>query len=286
MVPTLYATLDADSCGHTNARHIPTDLPILLPASSWARKGLAPVVLPGHQGRRAADGGGFVAMRKWGGVYPYTPLQYLAWLFSFAPDWAAMFDYCCEPAIAADAAAVRDRQERTTDMAALFWREHRDVPWAWVPTVQGWHPADYVRHARALRPLVLAMRAHYAATGRADAFRVGIGTLCQRKDMHEARAIVRAVARELPGVRLHLWGVKLDLVSSHEALPAAVASMDTAAWNGRFGTDLERHRREQRARGMTQREYGYRVLLPAYAAKFGAVVRRPKQLPLALEMVA
>src|SRR5579864_3274516 len=44
----------------------------------------------------------------------------------------------------------------------------------------------------------------------------------------------------LPGFPLHLWGVKLTLLQHSKSLPASVVSIDSAAWNGRFGTGIDR----------------------------------------------
>lgn len=255
------------------------DVPVLLPASSFARKGLKNPNLPPHISEAAADCGGFVATLKWGD-YRYTPAEYVGWLETWAPSWAATFDYCCEPEIAANAAAIRERQEKTTAMAWHFWREYRDAPWAWVPTLQGWHAEDYVRHARELRPLVEEMHREYGwAPG---LHRVGIGTLCRRASPLMVRRVVQAVERELPGVPLHLWGVKLTLLQSQVALPESVVSIDSAAWNGLFAGNRKAIKETRIGLGMSQREYSYLVKLPEYAQKVVAAQQGDKQGELAL----
>ncbi|NHM26934.1 hypothetical protein G7K71_08050 [Desulfofundulus sp. TPOSR] len=137
---TFYATADSDSI----RSYIPP-VPVMLPASSWARKGMKPPRLPDHISEKAADCGGFVATKLWGD-YRYTPDQYVEWLSSWNPQWAATMDYCCEDEITTgQSGLVRYRQQRTTDMAWHFWQHYRDVPWAWVPTVQGWNVDDYLQ---------------------------------------------------------------------------------------------------------------------------------------------
>jgi len=122
------------------------DVPILLPASSYARNGLKPPRLPVHLTQRAADSGGFVATFRWGD-YLYSPHEYTAWLHTWNPQWAATMDYCCENEITSGKPGlVRERQQKTTDMAYLFWRQFHDCPWAWVPTIQGWEIEDYRKH--------------------------------------------------------------------------------------------------------------------------------------------
>src|SRR3954463_9031865 len=137
-----YATIDADS-----VRSYMPPVPVLLPASSWARKHLSRPNLPAQITETAADSGGYVATKVWGD-YRYSPAQYVGWLATWSPGWAATMDYCCEDEITAgQPGLVRERQRRTTVKAQYFWHWHRRVPWAWVPTIQGWQVDDYVAHA-------------------------------------------------------------------------------------------------------------------------------------------
>ncbi len=246
-------------------------VPVMLPASSWARFGLRAPRLAKHITERAADSGGFVATFRWGD-YRYTPAEYVKWLNTFGPSWAAIMDYCCEPETAGNEGIIRQRQWRTTEMAWRFWREYRDVAWVWVPTVQGWDIDDYRRHARELRFLVLEMAAHY---GTGSAYRVGIGTLCRRASAGMVQRVVYAVADELPGVPLHLWGVKLSVLRAPVVLPNVV-SVDSAAWNGLFGSNICRWR----ASGLTEREWCYKVALAEYLSKVRSALDSPKQLAL------
>lgn len=265
-----YATIDSDS-----VRPYMPDVPVLLPASSWARKKLAAPRLPAHVTERAADSGGFVATFRWGD-YRYTPAQYVGWLRTFGPRWAATMDYCCEDEITGGVpGVVRERQRKTTEMARHFWGTYRRAgSWCWVPTVQGWRVDDYVRHAGELRPLVEEMADYY---GPGSDFRVGVGTLCRRASAAMVREVAHAVAQELPGVPLHLWGIKLTALKERIALPPQVVSVDSAAWNGGIGGQaLE----ERRASGLTQRRYAYTVALPAYLAKVEAALDEPKQRTL------
>jgi len=288
---TFYATLDADSV-RASLPAVPVLLPavpVLLPATAWARRGFRPVRLPTHVVDVAVDSGGFVATFRHGGDYRYIPAAYVAWLRTItpAPAWAATMDYCCEPEIAGRPGVVRERQERTTEMAWRFWRDYQAAPWCWVPTVQGWAVADDARHGADLRPLVEEMRAHY---GPDSAWRVGVGTLCRRASALDIHDVVRAVAAVLPGVPLHLWGVKLTAISARVGLPAAVASVDSAAWSWvGDGSTSHRGRRvrdsdEWRRSGLARAEWRTRVALPRYLTKVEAGLARPKQLPLEWEV--
>lgn len=264
-----YATIARD----TVRPYMPTNIRILLPASSFYDNGkLYRPVLPDAQfPDRAADCGGFVATRIWGD-YRYSPQQYVDWLHTWSPSWAATMDYCCEDEITTGRAGmVRERQRRTTDMAHLFWNAYRGEDWIWVPTIQGWHVDEYRWHAQQMKPLIERMRAYYGPQ-----FRVGIGTLCRRASTLQIHQVVNAVCSELPGLGIHLWGVKQGAVKSNIGLPTSVVSVDSAAWNGLYGKDIEKYR----ASGMREAEYAYQINLPKYIARFEAACKEPKQLPL------
>jgi len=53
---------------------------------------------------------------------------------------------------------VRERQDRTTELASFLWEQYADAAWAWVPMIQGWRADDYTSHAEELAPLVMEMR--------------------------------------------------------------------------------------------------------------------------------
>lgn len=273
-----YATV---SNGKTHSKAMPLcvdgqEVAYLLPASSWARDGLRkPVLTPGIT-NTAADCGGYVATLIWGD-YRYSPQQYVDWLEKFGPRWAATMDYCCENEITSGkVGVVGERQQRTTDMAHLFWQDYRDAPWAWVPTVHWWTVSDYVRHAQELRPLICEMKAYY---GDQRAFRVGIGTLCKRASVAMVYEVVNAVAHELPDIGLHLWGVKLTALKSKLALPGVV-SVDSAAWDLGGTAAGPAAWVEAKRLGMTQRQYTFQVMLPDYLRRVRAAVSQPKNILL------
>ncbi len=281
---TFYATIGVDELKpYCMTPELMQDVAVLLPASSYARTGLdKPPTLPAYVKHRAADCGGFVATFRWGGKYPYTPEQYVRWLDMWSPDWAATMDFCCEDEITnGKPGVVRERQQKTTDMAWLFWRDYRDRAWAWVPTIQGWHVEDYRHHAREMRPLIVEMQAYYGAKSQ---FRVGIGTLCRRASIEMIRSIASAVAGELGEVPLHLWGIKLNTVQSRIALPEQVVSLDSAAFwfshEGGWKVAREEMQSWSRERGLTHRHYLYQVALPRYQAKLARALSMPKQATL------
>ena len=154
-------------------------------------------------------------------------------------------------------------------MAYHFWENYKSMPWVWVPTVQGWTVADYERHATEMRPLIREMQSQYGNS----AFRVGIGTLCHRASSEMIQDVVLAVSAILPGVPLHLWGVKLGLAQSAIAVPEQVISVDSGAWNGMWGHG----RNLWKGTGMSQRQWCFAVALPAYEAKVQAALSGTKQ---------
>lgn len=270
-----YATVDCDSI-----RDYMPDVPIMLPASSWSRRNMPPVRLPSHIRDVAADCGGYVATKVWGD-YRYTPERYVEWLWSFKPRWAATMDYCCEDEIVAgQPGLVRERQHRTTEMAWHFWETYREVPWVWVPTIQGWTVPNYRAHAREMWWLIGRMAEHY---GPRSEFRVGIGTLCRRADSATIREVVHVIADELPGIPLHLWGVKLGFLKAPVRLHEQVTSVDSAAWNNLFASNRpDGGRNRAQASSLSQREWCYRIALPEYLTKVTAALEGTKQVAMAI----
>ena len=74
----------------------------------------------------------------------------------------------------------------------------------------------------------------------------------------------------LPGIPLHLFGAKLEVMKGWGNRPRTVISCDSAAWNGRFGANIDRFNAERNRRGMSQRQFALRVMLPRYAARVEA----------------
>jgi hypothetical protein len=234
--------------------------------------------------------------------------------------WAALPDLPVERELARTHENVRERQELTLRWAAELWGDGYDdgsegfelrlaQPWSWVATVQGRTIDDYVWMAEELAVFVGSqeMEADWLATATPDELedatqltgispetagrwgahvtkhrRIGIGSLCRRTNMTEVVEIVKAVSEILPDQRFHLWGVKLGALDAlkRAGLLDRIASLDSAAWNNRFGRDIER----QRSSGMDQRSYAWNVAWPAYKAKLDLTLNAlpaTRQLPLA-----
>lgn len=261
--------LRQDSKGRCSLR-----TPRFLPASPW----------------KGADCGGFTAAMRWGGHYRFTPIQYLKWLSDWHPQWASTFDLPClsETGGYPGAAVVEERQRWTTAMAWHFWELHRNTPFCWVPTIQGYTIEEYEHHARALTDLIRQMQAYYSDPGWGDdeeeeewsvgnAFRVGIGSLCGRASPSFILEVIPRIRAIIGGdIALHLWGVKLKTLQSGTFFPGVI-SCDSGAWNGLFGREHEK----RRASGLTVVEYSWQVKHPAYLQKIAQAQRRPQQRGLA-----
>jgi hypothetical protein len=264
-----YATFDVDSL----ASYIPAGTAVLLPASSWSRKNLAKPRIPAHITDLGADCGGFVASRIWG-EYRYTLDQYVTWLRSWSPNWAATMDYCCEEELYQ---VTKDRQKKTTDNAWAAWKEYKDAPWAWCPTIQGFDTNEYARHVKELLPLILEMKEHYKNN---SAWRVGIGTLCRRNNVVDVQEVINSVLEVLPqDIKIHLWGIKLDALRSI-TLGDRPFSTDSAVHHQAMYAKNE-IKSLAAAAGMSMREYKIKVNLPSYITKVNAAVAESKMVTAA-----
>lgn len=169
--------------------------------------------------------------------------------------WAAM-DFCCEQKIARNRAEIEHRMrltietyEETLASVASYWQEG----WDWLtdlprpmPTLQGRVPADYIWSARALvdvwarRPLteteeIAALETDGSGYGHEILPRlVGVGSVCGRDiEGHDGvLPVLDALHRELPPyVKLHLFGVKGDVLKFLHLYPGRVESIDSMAWD-------------------------------------------------------
>lgn len=126
-------------------------------------------------------------------------------------DWL-----CTPPALARTGSTVAEHQALTL----ASWRDlaELDATLPWVPTLQGWTPDDYLRHADA-----------YTAAGcdLAAAPMVGVGSIALRQHTPAAAAIVTGLARAGLG-NLHAYGAKQVGLASWGW---AVASADSMAWS-------------------------------------------------------
>lgn len=228
--------------------------PLMVPASTCYRSGrLRARPTPHGTPLLFCDSGGYVFAKKYS-RYPFNRADYVGWLRAMKPTYAALLDYPCEASIAPDHRAVRDRQRRTLEHAEHLMRIQ--APWSWVPVVQGQKVEDYVIMAR--RYVQIGMQQEY----------MGIGSLCARQSASEIVDIVRAVQAELPGTYFHVFGVKLGFFKTQAITDLRCISSDTAAWNGRFGSDIALFNQVQKQKGWSQDQTEVGWALPRYRRRF------------------
>lgn len=135
-------------------------------------------------------------------------------------------DWMCEPHILAKTGAtVEEHQRRTVDSFLELRRLAPKVPW--VPTLQGFTAAEYLRCAEMYDAAGVALE---------DQRLVGLGSVCRRSNTTEIEQVIDAVRAGLPTrIRLHGYGVK-----SRGTLRACykLASFDSMAWS-REARELE-----------------------------------------------
>jgi len=128
-------------------------------------------------------------------------------------EWAAPQDWMCEPMMLAKTGlTVRQHQERTVanflELRALAPR----LPF--IPVLQGWELADYLRCVEMYDCAGVDLRAESL---------VGLGSVCRRQSTDEIRETLSGL-----GLRLHGFGVKtagLALYAEH------LSSADSMAWS-------------------------------------------------------
>jgi hypothetical protein len=200
--------------------------PILVSANSlWDNKRQRFGRYKGYAGFDVAlDSGGFEAMRRYGG-YRWSAVQYLALAKLMQPTWYAQMDFCCEPELAANQAAVYARIDRT--VAGLVEcqeiAERLGMPRP-MPVLQGWSPDDYCQG-----PIYDPSFVWPAL--------VGIGSVC-RRDVHGPTGILAVIsalhARVPEHVRFHLFGVKSAVLKCLvDQFPNRIQSIDSMAWSYR-----------------------------------------------------
>jgi hypothetical protein len=179
-------------------------------------------VLPVARRAWALDSGAFSELAQYG-RWTVTPADYVAAVRRYQCDvgklaWAATQDWMCEPFIVARTGlSVREHQCRTVaNYGTLRWLAP-DLPF--VPVLQGWTVADYLRCLRM-----------YCAAGFDLTCEplVGLGSVCRRQATEDIAHIVTTLANL--GLRLHGFGVK---AAGMQRYGQYLASADSLAWSFR-----------------------------------------------------
>jgi hypothetical protein len=206
------------------------------------------------------DSGGFTELQL-NGAWTISPREYCEAVARYDREigrlaWAAPQDWMCEPAVIAGGAvgrlkfagthlSVAEHQRRTvanfTELEALWpqYSDHQQSPF--MPVLQGWEPADYLRCAAMYGEAGVDLAAYPV---------VGVGSVCRRSGTAEISAVADAIA---PLELEHHWfGVKLDGIRraglrlrdaflGGELVNAGAVSLDSASWSfdARFTDRME-----------------------------------------------
>lgn len=168
------------------------------------------------------DSGAFSTIVKHGG-FPHPVEQYAAQIRKFRHNGrllrAVAQDYMCEPfMLAKTGLTVVEHQRLTIERYdALLACDTAGV--AIMPVLQGYAPQDYVAHIRAYGHRLLPR------------MWVGVGSVCKRNSNPDAiAAVLLAIHRERPDLRLHGFGVKIAALIS-QLVRDLLFSADSMAWS-------------------------------------------------------
>jgi hypothetical protein len=179
------------------------------------------------------DSGAFsVILAK--GDYPSSPEVYAQQINRL--DWlhpcmlaAVTQDYMCEP-------FILEKWGRTVEQHQAWTIERYDriralaQPYI-MPVLQGYAPADYVRHLAAYGP-----RLKRAAW-------VGVGSICKRNaDPSAVREVLGAILTTRPDLKIHGFGLKLTALADPE-IRRMLATADSMAWSDAARKDKRSGRR-------------------------------------------
>ena len=176
--------------------------------------------LPRAAGRWALDSGGFTELAMHG-RWRLAAADYASLVDRYSAevgglDFAAPQDWMCEPfMVAKTGLSIREHQERTVQNYLDLTSLAPGLPW--IPVLQGWEVADYVRCA-----------ALYAQAGvdLAAVPLIGLGSVCRRQHTAQIAHLVSTMS-PLP---LHGFGVKTDGLAAYGYL---LQSADSMAWSFR-----------------------------------------------------
>jgi hypothetical protein len=176
--------------------------------------------MPRARGPWALDSGGFTELDLYG-RWTLSPESYVAEVRHYRDTigglvWASVQDWMCEPQMLAKTGlGVLEHQARTIRSYLTLRELAPEI--SWTPVLQGWQPTDYLRHADAYQRAGIELDQLPI---------VGVGSVCRRQAMGDARTIVsRLHAR---GIRLHGFGFKL---TGLRMVGGLLASSDSMAWS-------------------------------------------------------
>ncbi|GAA0720181.1 hypothetical protein Drose_06470 [Dactylosporangium roseum] len=180
----------------------------------------------------ALDSGGFSELSLFG-EWRTTPEEYVAAVRRYDREigmleWAAPQDWMVEPfMLAKTRLTVAEHQRRTVanylQLCDLWWRAEHDAAGRdpefcpFMPVLQGWTIADYLRCADAYEQVGVNLPDYPV---------VGVGSVCRRQATSEIADIMASLA-DL-GLNLHGFGVKTSGLARYAR---HLASADSMAWS-------------------------------------------------------
>lgn len=193
-----------------------TDVPLFVSHRRLARRRR----LPAATTPWALDSGGFTELSMYGG-WRTDPSEYVVAVRRYVAEvgnllWASPQDWMCEPImLQRTGLTVAEHQRRTIENYLELRRLGPDLPF--IPVLQGWTAADYLRHDEAYERAGIDLSAEAV---------VGVGTLCRRQATGQLVTILEALAAR--GIRMHGYGVKSQGLTQCADL---LGSADSLAWS-------------------------------------------------------
>jgi hypothetical protein len=170
----------------------------------------------------ALDSGGFTELNLFG-EWRTTPQEYVTAVRRYRDeigllDWASPQDWMNEPdVLKRTGLSVSEHQQRTVDNYLTLRELAPDLPF--VPVLQGWLPADYLRCADLYDRAGVDLGSERV---------VGVGSVCRRQGTQQADLIFSVLSDR--GIALHGFGVKLTGLRVYGHL---LHSADSLAWSYR-----------------------------------------------------
>lgn len=164
------------------------------------------------------DSGGYQLLNKFGD-FPFSVDDYLNYVNSVKPDFFASMDYPCEPEISRKK-GLRTNKERIdkTIGNTIEILDKWEGKSKFVPVIQGYTKNEY-------RYCVNQMQEQNLITDY-----MAIGSLCIRKEPNKVKAIIRLIHTLLPKIKIHCFGVTLNIFNDSAEMWNIVHSWDTQAW--------------------------------------------------------
>ena len=143
-------------------------------------------------------------------------------------------DWMCEPFVLTVTGLTVPEHQRRSSLGYLRLREALGGDAYAMPVLQGYEPAEYAAHTRALSGEL------------PEAAWVGVGSVCRRQGRPQQVArVLSAVLQVRPDLRLHGFGVKTTALQD-ASVALRLHSVDSMAWS--LAARRERYRQEPGSR--------------------------------------